>query len=63
MESTERIDGIDMNNAVQLDLLRNQFPRFRREYEQIPAEATSEPGRFIVITGCLMALTRWSLTV
>jgi hypothetical protein len=40
------LHGIDMNDAVQLDLLRNQFPRFRREYEQIPAEPTGEPGRF-----------------
>ncbi len=38
--------GIDMNDAVQLDLLRNQFPRFRPEYEQFPAEPTGEPGRF-----------------
>ena len=38
--------GIDMNDAVQLDLLRNQFPRFQREYEQFPAEPTGEPGRF-----------------
>jgi len=40
------LHGIDMNDAVQLDLLRNQFPRFRREYEQIPAEPTGEPGQF-----------------
>jgi len=40
------LHGIDMNDAVQLDLLRNQFPRFRREYGQIPAEPTGEPGRF-----------------
>jgi Methyltransferase domain len=38
--------GIDMNGAVQLDLLRNQFPRFQREYEQFPAKPTGEPGRF-----------------
>jgi hypothetical protein len=40
------LHGIDMNDAVQLDLLRNQFPRFRHEYEQIPVEPTGEPGRF-----------------
>ena len=40
------LHGIDMNDAMQLDLLRNQFPRFRREYEQFPAEQTGEPGRF-----------------
>lgn len=38
--------GIDMNDAVQLDLLRNHFPRFRHEYDQFPAEPTGEPGRF-----------------
>jgi hypothetical protein len=40
------LSGIDMNDAVQLDLLRSQFPRFRAEYNQFPAEPTGEPGRF-----------------
>lgn len=40
------LGGIDMNDAVQLDLLRNQFPRFRSEYDQFPAQPTGEPGRF-----------------
>ena len=31
--------GIDMNDSVQLDLLRNRFPKFRDEYEQFPTEA------------------------
>jgi hypothetical protein len=43
--------GIDMNDAVQLDLLRNHFPKFRDEYDQFPAEATSEPGRFSLKNG------------
>ena len=30
--------GIDMSDAKQLDLLRNQFPKFRSEYENISAE-------------------------
>ncbi len=30
--------GIDMNDSVQFDLLRNHFSRFRGEYETIPAE-------------------------
>jgi hypothetical protein len=30
--------GIDMNDSMQLDLLRNHFPKFRREYETVPAE-------------------------
>jgi hypothetical protein len=43
--------GIDMNDAVQLDLLRNHFPKFRDEYDQFSAEATSEPGRFNLTNG------------
>ena len=43
--------GIDMNDAVQLDLLRNHFPKFRDEYDQFPAEETSEPGRFSLKSG------------
>jgi hypothetical protein len=38
--------GIDMNDAPQLDLLRNHFPKFRQEYDQFPVEPTGEPGRF-----------------
>ena len=38
--------GIDMNDAMQLDLLRNHFPKFRHEYDQFPSEPTGEPGRF-----------------
>ena len=38
--------GIDMNDAFQLDLLRNHFPRFRSEYDQFPAEPTGEPIQF-----------------
>ena len=30
--------GIDMNDSMQLDLLRNHFSKFRAEYETIPAE-------------------------
>jgi hypothetical protein len=38
--------GIDMNDSVQLDLLRNCFPKFRDEYERFPSSSTGEPGRF-----------------
>ena len=38
--------GIDMNDSVQLDLLRNRFPKFRDEYEQLPTKPTGESGRF-----------------
>ena len=30
--------GIDMNDSMQLDLLRNHFSKFRREYETVSAE-------------------------
>jgi hypothetical protein len=30
--------GIDMNDSMQLDLLRNHFSKFRGEYETVPAE-------------------------
>ena len=38
--------GIDMNDAMQLDLLRNHFPKFRHEYDQFPVQPTGKPGRF-----------------
>jgi hypothetical protein len=41
-----KLVGIDMNDAVQLDLLRNHFPRFRHEYEQWPTKPTGDSGRF-----------------
>jgi hypothetical protein len=41
-----KLVGINMNDALQLDLLRNQFPRFRHEYDQFPAKPTGERGRF-----------------
>ncbi len=38
--------GVDMNDSVQLDLLRNCFPRFRDEYEQLPSAPTGDPTQF-----------------
>jgi Methyltransferase domain len=38
--------GIDMNDSVQLDLLRTCFPKFRSEYEQIPIQPTGEQDSF-----------------
>src|SRR5207248_1336117 len=32
-DQPSKLVGIDMNDAMQLDLLRNQFPKFRHEYE------------------------------
>jgi len=45
-DQPSKLVGIDMNDAMQLDLLRNQFPKFRHEYDRFPAEPTGEPGRF-----------------
>ena len=41
-----KLVGVHMNDAVQLDLLRDGFPKFRDEYEGFPTESTGEPGRF-----------------
>ena len=38
--------GIDMNEAMQLDLLRRHFPKFRDEYGQFAAEPSGEENRF-----------------
>ena len=38
--------GIDMNEAMQLDLLRRHFPKFRDEYGQFPVEPSGEETRF-----------------
>jgi len=38
-----KLVGIDMNDSLQLDLLRNHFSKFRAEYERVPAEPP--PGR------------------
>jgi hypothetical protein len=38
--------GIDMNDAMQLDLLRNCFPRFRDEYQQFPTKPPGKANRF-----------------
>jgi len=41
-----KLAGIDMNDSGQLDLLRNQFPKFRDEYEQIPIKPTGDGSGF-----------------
>ena len=43
--------GIDMNDSMQLDLLRRHFPRFRNEYEQISTKPTGEEGGFHLNNG------------
>ena len=43
--------GVDMNDSLQLDLLRNHFPKFRDEYEQIPIQPTGEEDCFHLNNG------------
>jgi len=43
--------GIDMNDAVQLDLLRNCFPKFQAEYDAFPTAATDDPTQFYFDNG------------
>jgi hypothetical protein len=43
--------GVNMNDSVQLDLLRNHFPKFRNEYEQFPIESTGNSARFHLDNG------------
>jgi len=45
-ERPSKLVGIDMNDSVQLDLLRNHFAKFRHEFEQWPTKPTGESGRF-----------------
>jgi len=41
-----KLVGIDMNDSLQLDLLRNHFPKFRDEYEWFPTKPTADPSEF-----------------
>ncbi len=43
--------GLDMNEAAQLDLLRNCFPKFRDEYDQFPVSAPEGPEQFYFDNG------------
>jgi hypothetical protein len=43
--------GIDMNDSMQLDLLRKHFTKFRKEYEQFPTKPTGKPSRFHLNNG------------
>jgi hypothetical protein len=54
--------GIDMNEAMQLDLLRRHFPKFRDEYAQFATEPSGEENRFHLGNQLLMAWMLWSLT-
>jgi hypothetical protein len=46
-----KLTGINMNDAGQLQLLREQFPKYRNEYEQFPIDPTGEVGRFYLNNG------------
>jgi len=43
--------GIDINEPVQLDLMREHFPKFREEYLQFPTEPTQKRGCFYLNNG------------
>lgn len=42
----QELPGIDLNDAMQLSLLCDIFPRFQAEYEQIPTHATPDRNVF-----------------
>jgi hypothetical protein len=46
-----KLVGIDMNDALQLDLLRKEFPKFQDEYKQFPARPCGEATRFYLNNG------------
>jgi hypothetical protein len=46
-----KLVGIDMNDSMQLDLLRKHFPKFRDEYARFPTEPTSDASRFHLNNG------------
>ena len=50
-DTPSKLVGIDMNDSLQLDLLRNHFPKFRDEYERFPAKPIREPDHFYVEKG------------
>lgn len=50
-DQPSKLVGINMNDTTQLDLLRNQFPKFRHEYDRFPVEPTGDPRRFYFNNG------------
>lgn len=45
-EGESAMTGVDMNDAVQVDLLENCFPSFREEYDALPSKATGDEREF-----------------
>jgi Methyltransferase domain len=43
--------GIDMNDTMQVDLLRKDFPKFRQEYERFPTKPTEGQTQFYLGNG------------
>lgn len=45
-ETESELAGVDMNDAEQLRLLAEVFPRYRDEYERFPTAPTEDPAEF-----------------
>jgi hypothetical protein len=43
--------GINMNDSVQLDLLQKHFPKFKNEYERLPADPAGGTSHFYLNNG------------
>ena len=50
-DQPSKLVGIEMNANAQLDLLRNHFPKFRDEYEQLPTQPVENQKRFHLNNG------------
>jgi Methyltransferase domain len=50
-DQPSKLAGIEMNDAEQLELLREQFPKFRDEYECFPTEPLGDEARFYLTNG------------
>lgn len=52
-EKDSDLAGVDMNEAGQMSLLRDVFPRFQSEYNQIPTERTASSHEFYMDNGMI----------
>ena len=50
-QHTSELVGIDLNTEMQLELLTQQFPRFRKEYDALPHEQPPTAERFYLTNG------------
>jgi hypothetical protein len=48
-EKPGEMPGVDMNEAAQLQLLREIFPQYRDEYNEIPSGPTTQPHEFHLV--------------